>query len=194
VVVVFAFVGAVFLIAPLGIVRAGNPSCYITVSPTTAGNPIGANHTVTAYVTDHVGNPVSGTAVWFIVTSGPNAGTTGGPVSLDATGHASFQYADVGGAGTDTIQAYTFSLVAGLYSCSNPTGPDSSGFYKIYSDPVTKTWCAQPDPLTGQCPPVVGVPQFTLPVAVVSVLGLLLLMGLRSFRTKGPAPGAGRPF
>jgi hypothetical protein len=74
------------------------------LSPVSATNPVGSNHTVTAKVQDVDGNAIVGRTVTFKVISGPNTGKTGTAVT-DATGSASFTYSDTGGAGTDTIQA-----------------------------------------------------------------------------------------
>jgi hypothetical protein len=75
----------------------------LTLSPKSATNPVGTNHTVTAHVSQN-GNPVSGVSVHFSVTSGPNSGK-----AHDATtgpkGNAKFTYTGTGGAGKDTIQA-----------------------------------------------------------------------------------------
>ena len=133
--------------------------------------------------------------MWFVITSGPNDGTTGGPVAEDATGHASFTYSDAGGAGMDSIQAYTLSLVADPqygYSCSNPVSDPGGTFYRIYSDPVTKAWCSEvvtTTPASGgppvtECPPGIGVPQFGAPVALVSAIGLLIVVGLSAFKAR----------
>jgi hypothetical protein len=76
----------------------------IVLSPTSATNPVGTQHTVTAKVTNGNGQPVSGALVTFDVISGPNQGATGTDTT-DANGEATFTYTDNGGAGTDQIQA-----------------------------------------------------------------------------------------
>lgn len=83
----------------------------ITLSPSTATNPVGTDHTVTATVTDSNGMALSGVLVTFTVESGPNVGATG-TGTTDAMGHASFTYHDSGGAGTDLISA-TFITATG---------------------------------------------------------------------------------
>jgi hypothetical protein len=74
----------------------------ISLGPTSATNPIGTEHTVTALVTSG-GVPQVGKTVTFTVTSGPHVGTTGTDVT-DASGNASFSYTGTA-AGTDTIEA-----------------------------------------------------------------------------------------
>jgi len=81
----------------------------ITLTPPTATNPTGSNHTVTATVASG-GTGVSGILVTFSITSGPDMGASG-TCSADATchtdtnGHVSFTYLNNGTGGTDTIQA-----------------------------------------------------------------------------------------
>ncbi len=75
----------------------------IALTPETATNPVGEDHTVTANVTDGV-DPVEGAEVTFEVTDGPNAGATG-TGTTDAAGNATFTYTSDGVAGSDTIQA-----------------------------------------------------------------------------------------
>ena len=87
----------------------------IALSPTTATNPVGASHTVTATVTTNAGAPIAGAAMTFVVSSGPNTGTTGTCTFSNATadpgcttgadGKVLFTYSDGGGAGIDTINA-----------------------------------------------------------------------------------------
>jgi hypothetical protein len=77
------------------------PMC--SLDPPTATNLVGTSHTVTATVTLS-GSPVSGIAVTFTVTMGPNAGATG-MGTTDVNGQTSFTYMSNGMAGTDTVQA-----------------------------------------------------------------------------------------
>ena len=74
----------------------------ITLTPTSATNPVGTNHTITATVAG-TGDPVPNRNVNFTVVSGPNAGLTGSAIT-DSNGHATFTYTG-NTAGTDTIQA-----------------------------------------------------------------------------------------
>jgi hypothetical protein len=60
----------------------------ITLTPTTATNPVGTNHTILATVAG-TGDPVPNRAVNFTITSGPNAGLTGSAIT-DINGHATF--------------------------------------------------------------------------------------------------------
>ncbi|MFY9488303.1 MAG: hypothetical protein WAP35_06365 [Solirubrobacterales bacterium] len=97
----------------------------LTLNPPTADNPLNTSHTVTATVTSRFlginpqledpyeytecgtpeanANPLPNITVTFLITSGPNAGTTGSAVT-NAQGQATFTW--VGAvAGTDTVQA-----------------------------------------------------------------------------------------
>jgi hypothetical protein len=106
-----------------------NPStlpCGITVvgialTPPSDENEVGEDHTVTATLTDLLGNPQPGIPVTFSVISGPNAGTTGTCIpadcTTDANGQVSFTYTGDGGIGQDEIEA-CFSDVAGNLICS----------------------------------------------------------------------------
>jgi len=76
----------------------------IVLSPTSASNPVGTEHTVTAKVSNDNGVPVQGALVTFNVISGPNAGDNGTDTT-DVNGEATFTYTGDGGAGTDQIQA-----------------------------------------------------------------------------------------
>ena len=95
---------------PCGITVVG-----ITLSPASATNDVGQSHTVTATLTDLLGNPQTGILVTFTVTSGPNTGVSG-TGTTDASGHATFTYTSVA-AGTDEIEA-CFLNQAGQELCS----------------------------------------------------------------------------
>jgi hypothetical protein len=74
----------------------------ISLTPETATNDIGTSHTVTATVTDLLGDPIEGVEVLFEVTDGPNAGATGtcsanADCTTDANGQVSFTYTDAAG-------------------------------------------------------------------------------------------------
>jgi Ca2+-binding RTX toxin-like protein len=104
----------------------GIPVVGITLAPAQASNVVGSSHTVTATLTDLLGNPKPGIAVSFTVLSGPNAGATG-TSSSDASGQASFAYTGSGRVGTDEIKA-----------CFDNQGTE------VCSQTVTKEWTAQP--------------------------------------------------
>lgn len=82
----------------------------ITVSPMSATNEIGRNHTITATLSDTIGNPKPDIPVTFSIISGPNTGAAG-ICSIDTTcitdenGLVSFIYGGLGGIGTDQILA-----------------------------------------------------------------------------------------
>lgn len=118
-----------------------NPSglpCRITVlgislDPPADENFVGDDHTVTATLTDLLGNPQPAIVVTFTVLSGPNAGALGtctvnGDCSTDASGQVSFTYAGGGGVGTDRIEA-CFINQSGVEICSRV---------------VTKDWVVRP--------------------------------------------------
>lgn len=107
----------------------------ISLSPASATNPLGASHTVTAHVSDPVGQPRVGTAVTFTVLSGPNAAATGtctanADCTTDASGDVNFTYVGAGGEGTDNIQACFTDQAANV--CSVVVS-------KIWSASVTST-------------------------------------------------------
>lgn len=76
----------------------------ITLAPVTATLSVNTTHTVTAQVTDTLGDPVAGISVDFTVINGPNATTSGQDITNN-NGNASFSYAGTAGAGTDELQA-----------------------------------------------------------------------------------------
>jgi len=94
----------------------------VLLSPSSATNPVGSMHTLTATVQDQAGHPVSGVTVTFTVTSGPNAGVTGTGVT-GADGKATFSYSS-STAGTDHIVASFHDATGALHT----------------SNEVTKTW------------------------------------------------------
>lgn len=107
----------------------------ITLTPASATNEVGQDHTVTPRLTDLLGAPQPSIPVAFSVTSGPNAGTAGtcspdSGCTTDANGEISFTYTGVNGIGTDEIQA----------CFSNQTGQT------ICSQRVTKEWIITNEP------------------------------------------------
>jgi protocatechuate 3,4-dioxygenase beta subunit len=120
----------------------------ITLTPATATNTLGQTHTVTATVKDANGNLVVGKQVTFVVTAGPDTGTTVTSVT-DVNGQTTFTY--VGNvAGTDHIIA----------SFVDTTGAT------ILSNEVTKTW--------EQGIPVPEFPIIVLPLGML--LGLVFII------------------
>ncbi|KKO18470.1 MAG: hypothetical protein BROFUL_02834, partial [Candidatus Brocadia fulgida] len=99
-------------------------SCLETIvlSPASATNPIGSQHTVTATVTNDALEPVADIAVSFEIVFGPHAGATGTDTT-DSNGQATFTYTGTL-EGTDIIEA-SFTDFHGR---------------TITSGPVTKTW------------------------------------------------------
>jgi adhesin/invasin len=73
------------------------------LSPATASNPVGTQHTVVAAITEG-GSALAGKSVAFSVTDGPDKGQTG-TGTTDVNGTAAFTYTNNGSPGTDTISA-----------------------------------------------------------------------------------------
>ena len=100
---------------------------FINLSPTTATNNTGTDHTVTAKV-DTDGTPESGVLVTFGITSGPNTGQVSNPntgecsvnndCTTDGNGEVSWTYTSNGTTGTDIIVS-TFTNLAGSVIESN---------------------------------------------------------------------------
>jgi len=107
---------------PCGVAVVG-----ITLNPPTALNFVGTTHTVTAAVTDLLGEPVPGITVDFEIISGPNAGLTSTGVT-DSNGEVDWTYTGSGGVGQDVIVA-SFT--------------DASGVVHLSAE-VTKDWEAVP--------------------------------------------------
>jgi hypothetical protein len=79
------------------------PAPMCTLTPATATNLVGSNHSVKATLTLS-GGPLAGVNVTFSVTSGPNTGA-GNSALTDMNGEATFGYMSNGMTGSDTIQA-----------------------------------------------------------------------------------------
>jgi hypothetical protein len=97
---------AELILAPVALV-APDPVLFSTVglSPTTATNPVGTSHTVTALTQAANNAPVPGVTITFRVMTGPNAGKNGSGTT-GADGKTTFTYTDTAGPGIDTIQAF----------------------------------------------------------------------------------------
>lgn len=103
---------AELILSPVALV-APDPVKFSTVglSPATATNPVGTNHTVTAFAQAANDVPVPGVTIDFKVLLGPNSGKTG-TGTTGADGKTTFTYHDDGGAGTDTIQAFIGATIS----------------------------------------------------------------------------------
>jgi hypothetical protein len=126
------------VVAMVDLPAGAAPNQTITLAPATATNCTGDNHTVAATLVDDTGAPVTGKAVIFSVTSGPNSGVTS-VATTNAEGKASFNYTSVL-AGTDNIEA-CFVDDNGVTQCAN----------------AKKTWtvCNEP-PDTGGATPTIS--------------------------------------
>jgi hypothetical protein len=119
---------------PCGITVVG-----ITLSPPTAENEFGTDHTVTANLTDLLGVPQQGILVSFAITAGPNAGqssvssgvcSVNADCTTDAAGNVSWTYTDAASVeACDTIVA-RFTAADGNV---------------IESTTVSKCWAAPPN-------------------------------------------------
>jgi len=96
------------------------PGAQLSLAPASQSHQVGDTAEVTATLACG-GTPLQGAAVKFDVTSGPNAGTTGGGTT-DVNGNATFSYSSLN-VGTDMVQA----------SVSNPAGT-------ITSNPAAVIW------------------------------------------------------
>jgi len=115
---------AELILAPVALV-APDPTLFSTVglSPVNATNPVGTNHTVTAFAQSSNGAPVPGVTINFEVLAGShNAGKTGSG-QTGADGKTTFTYHDDNGAGVDTIQAFIGVLGSNVVTKTwvNPT-------------------------------------------------------------------------
>jgi hypothetical protein len=110
---------AELILAPVALVQP-DPTLFSTVglTPFTDTNPVGTDHTVTAFVQSNTNTPIAGATVGFAVLTGPNAGASGtcAPIGCvsGADGKVAFTYHDNNGAGTDTIQANIGSLKSNI--------------------------------------------------------------------------------
>jgi hypothetical protein len=106
---------AELILSPVAFVLP-DPILFSTVglSPSSATNPVGTNHTVTAFAQSSNNQPIPGATISFSILSGPNTGASGTCVPAGcvtgADGKVSFTYADGGGLGMDTIQAFIGTL------------------------------------------------------------------------------------
>lgn len=80
------------------------PASGIKLDPASATNNVGSSQMETATVINTDGSPDAGVTVTFTVNSGPDAGTTG-TATTDASGHATFTYADNTAPGVDHVTA-----------------------------------------------------------------------------------------
>jgi hypothetical protein len=111
---------AELILAPVSLVQP-DPTLFSTVglTPFTATNPIGTDHTVTALVQSATNTPIAGATVGFtVLAGGPNAGASGAcaPVGCvsGGDGKVSFTYHDTNGAGHDTIRANIGTLLSNV--------------------------------------------------------------------------------
>jgi Bacterial Ig-like domain (group 1) len=107
----------------------------ITLEPSTATNPVGAQHTVTATVTDSLGKPVQ-TNVTIDIVTGPHAGKTLTVLS-NVNGQASLTYTGTS-VGTDMISA-KFTDNLGATKTSRTVEANWTLIEKIKLEPLTAT-------------------------------------------------------
>ena len=109
-------------------------SSNIALTPLTATNPLGTQHTVTARVLEN-NLPVANKVVTFVINSGPHAGQTGTDTT-DSNGEATFTYTGLF-AGTDILQA--------SYVGPQGTTQQSNTVEKIWVDLGAATLDLQPE-------------------------------------------------
>lgn len=102
----------------------------LTLTPPTATNVIGTQHTVTALVKDSILNPIPNVTVTFTILSGPNTGLNG-QATTDVNGEAPFYWSSTL-VGTDTVQA------SALNAAGSPINTTA-----------TKNWIAPPSIIGG---------------------------------------------
>lgn len=123
------------------------PTC--TITPSTASNPLGEQHSLTVTVRQADGTVAAGVDVTVEITAGPNA-PAGSTFDTDSSGRLDVFYTGDGGLGTDTIEAHG-TIDGAPFSCT-----------------ATKTWTA-PQPRCAITPqadtnPVGTQHQFTVRV------------------------------
>lgn len=107
----------------------------LTLSPSSAINPVGTQHTVTATFGAAPDIPFPNLSVKIAVIEGPNNGTSATGFT-NASGQISFTYTDTGGVGIDKIQATGFI-------------PRDELDEIFISNIVTKEWIAPIAPIEG---------------------------------------------
>jgi uncharacterized repeat protein (TIGR01451 family) len=108
--------GSIGEVEDYAVVIAPLQETTLSLTPNTATNPVGTQHTVTATGEDEFGDPLVGETVTFTILSGPHAGLTGTGLT-DNNGQATWTYNGIK-AGLDTIIA-TIDLNDGLTLTSN---------------------------------------------------------------------------
>ena len=92
------------------------PPAFVEVTPRSAENVVGSNHTVMVTITDP-GFPVAGRSVDFEVIAGPNVGLLLSDTT-DAGGQVSFTYTGSGGGGSDFIGVCALHLSGSGETCA----------------------------------------------------------------------------
>ena len=92
----------------------------VTLLPVEDTNVVGADHAVSATVTDAT-VPIPGILVSFAVASGPNAGDDDDDIVANALGVAVFTYTGDGGAGVDAIVAWLDYDLDGVVDAGEPS-------------------------------------------------------------------------
>jgi hypothetical protein len=134
----------------------------LTLTPATATNPVGTEHTVTALVKDKLNDPVPGVLVSFEILSGPNAGATGS-ATTDANGEATFSWSSSTD-GVDTVQA------------SITVTPVGAAPIEITTT-ATKTWYLVPNNVIPE------VPFGTVAITATMMIGLAVFYTKRRSKT-----------
>jgi hypothetical protein len=110
------------------------PPSMLTLMPVAAVNTVGTKHTVTATVTNSVGNPVQGIVVIFTVTGSVN---TTGSCTTNTSGQCSFTYNGPALPGGDLIQAFADTNKNGKQDMGEPVAKAT----KVWALPPSTALC-----------------------------------------------------
>jgi len=166
------------------------PVAGISLTPEVATNDVGTDHTVTATVTDLLGDPTADVNISFEITDGPNVAGTGSGTT-DANGQATFTYTGDGGTGTDTIQACFLdeqeqehcdtATKTWVEPAATPTPTPSPT-----PSPTPTVAAAVQLPRTGGTPSegVSGLPWLVLAAGLIALTSGGMILGYRARRTR----------
>ena len=114
---------------------AGAPATLV-LTPATATNPVGTQHTVTATVKDAFMNPVPGVTVRFTVTGPTFPNPSSGSSVTNAMGQATFMFT-ASLPGTNAITAYADTNGNSMQDLGEPSGAAT----KVWTPPSSTQFC-----------------------------------------------------
>jgi hypothetical protein len=106
-------------VTKLDLIAGALPPATTELTPPTATNPVGSQHTVTAKVEDVLGNTLPDVVVQFSVTGSV---TDSGSCATDADGQCDFTYQGPELPGSDTITAFADTDEDGVQDLGEPSG------------------------------------------------------------------------